>query len=84
MTNNKLMSDNKIYLSQRIIEHLNVKETEGDDLNGLVLAIYEKEMKKLSENIIKTVSDLILKEIITEYQHQNGKRYYKLVKPLSN
>ena len=77
------MSDNQIYFSQRIIAHLRVKKMEGDDLNGIVLTIYEKEMKKLSEKIIKTLSDLILKKIITEYQHQNGKRFYKLIEPIS-
>lgn len=70
------------FLSHKIIEHLMSKENMQDDISGLVLDIYEKEMKQLSEKIIKHLSELKEKGIITEYKDGKGKQYYKLLKPI--
>ena len=67
-------------LSERIIEHLMLKEEMQDDLEGIVVGIYNKEMEKLSERITKSLSDLITKGKITIIKIHNGKRIYQLTK----
>ncbi len=73
-------NNNQINLSKRIIEHLRLNKDRRDELDGIVIAIYEKEMKKLSEKIIYNLAEFIAKGIIIENVDQNGKRYYKLIK----
>lgn len=82
-------SNNQSDLPQKIIEHLSSKSiNKEDDLNGICLAIFEKEINKLSDKmfkdfsdtIIKELSELVEKEIITEYKDQNDKLFYRLVK----
>lgn len=84
-----MSSNNRSNLSQKIIGHLSSKSiNKEDDLNGICLAIFEKEInnwsdkmfKDLSDKIIKGLSELIDKGIITEYKDQNEKLYYRLVK----
>ena len=65
-------------LPERIIEHLRLKKETGDDLDGIALAIYQNEMKGLSDSIINNLSDLIESGKIKEFCSKNGKRYYKL------
>lgn len=75
-------------IPQKIIIHLTSKSiNKEDDLNGICLAIFEKEINKLSDKIFKDFSDSIIKElselidkgIITEYKDQNDKLLYRLV-----
>ncbi|HED05070.1 MAG TPA: hypothetical protein ENI61_00115 [Ignavibacteria bacterium] len=81
-------SINQSNLSQKIIEHLNSESiNKEDDLIGICLAIFEKEINKLSDKMFKDFSDTIFKElselvgkgIITEYKNQNEKLFYRLV-----
>ena len=82
-------STNRTNLSQKIIGHLSSKSiNKEDDLNGICLAIFEKEINNLSDKIFKEFSDTIIKElsklvekeIITAYKDQNDKLFYRLVK----
>ena len=73
-----------LFLSQEIIKYLNSKEGKSDDLNGIVFAIYRKEMKQLGEKIIISLADLIADGMITELKKNNGKQYYKLIQPFNN
>ena len=77
------MSDyDQTFLSHKIIEHLMSKENMQDDLSGLVLDIYAKEMKQLSEKIIKHLAGLKENGIIIEHKDEKGNLYYKLLKPI--
>ena len=66
-------------LTERIIEHLMNKENMQDDLEGIVLGIYDMEMKKLSERILHSLSDLVVNKKIIEIKRKNGKRVYQLI-----
>jgi hypothetical protein len=75
-------------ISHKIIEHISSKSiNKEDDLNGICLAIFEKEINELSDKMFKDFSDIIIKElselinkgIITEGKDQSGKHYYKLL-----
>jgi len=66
-------------LSERIIEHLISKDNMQDDLEGIVLGIYDKEMKRLSERILCGLSDLVAKKKIIEIKRKNEKRIYQLI-----
>jgi len=70
-----------LFLSQEIIKYLNSKDGKSDDLNGIVFAIYKKEMKQLGEKIIESLAELIAEGIITELKKNNEHQYYKLIKP---
>ena len=72
------MDENTI-LFFRITDHLKLKENKQDDLNGIILAIYETEMKNLSQKVIMSLSHMIKKGIVTEFKTQGGKSYYQLV-----
>ena len=83
-----MISINQSDISQKIIGHLRSKSSiKEDDLNGICLAIFENEINKLSDKMFKDFSDTIIKElselidkgIITEYKDQNEKLYYRLV-----
>lgn len=79
-----MIEDNQINLSNRIIDHLRQKEGRKDVLDGIVIAIYEKEMKRLAENIMKDLADLIAREIINECKNYNGICWYKLSNKVQN
>ena len=83
-----MISINQSALSHQIIGHLSSKSIiQEDDLNGICLAIFEKEINKLSDKLFKDFSDAIIKElselidngIITAYKDQNEKLLYRLV-----
>jgi hypothetical protein len=76
-------------LHQKIIGHLTSRSiNKEDDLNGICLAIFEKEINELSDRmfsefsdtIIKVLSELIDKGKITAYKDQNDRLLYKLAK----
>ena len=81
-------SNYQLDLPQKIIGHLRSKSIiKEDDLNGICLAIFEKEINNLSNKMFKDFSDTIIKElselvdngIITAYKDQNEKLLYRLV-----
>ena len=71
--------DQNIILT-KIIDHLKLKDDKQDDLNGIILAIYESEIKKLHSEVIQTLSLMIKKSIIDEFKDSNRKTYYRLIK----
>ena len=84
----KMISNNQSDLSQKIIGYLGSKSiNKEDDLNGICLSVFEKEINNLSDKmfkdfsntIIKELSELIDKGIITGYKDQNEKLLYRLV-----
>ena len=80
----KIVMDENIILFSRITEHLKLKEDRQDDLNGIILSIYEKEIKNVSDKVVVTLSQMIKNGIIVELKDQNGKSYYHLVKDKNN
>jgi len=72
-------ADEQRILLFRITDHLKLMEDKQDDLNGIILAIYETEVKDLSEKVISSLSRLIEKGIVIESKGQNGKCYYQLI-----
>jgi hypothetical protein len=82
-----MISNNQSDISQKIIGHLRSKSIiKEDDLNGICLSIFEKEINNLSDKmfkdfsntIIKELSELIDKGIIKEHKDQNEKLFYRL------
>ncbi len=83
-----MSSNNRSNLSQKIIGHLGSKSiNKVDDLNGICLAIFEKDInglydkmfKDFSDTIIQELSELVDERIITSYKDQNDKLLYRLV-----
>ncbi len=83
-----MISNNQSDISQKIIGHLRSESiNKEDDLNGICLSIFEKEINNLSDKMFKDFSDTIIKElselvdngIITAYKDQNEKLLYRLV-----
>ena len=69
---------NQNNISEKIIEHLKSKADHRDNLDGIVIAIYEKEMKRLTENIIRNLSTLIKKGIVIQTMNYNDVFWYGL------
>ena len=67
-------------ITSKIIDHLKLKEKKRDDLNGIILAIYESEIKNLHYKVAQTLANMIRKRIIDEFKDSNGKTYYRLTK----
>jgi len=63
-------------LSDGIIQHLLQKKDHKDDLEGITLFIYEKELKNLSNEIMDVLADLVTHDLLVEYEHPEGKKYY--------
>ena len=81
-------SNYQLDLPQKIIMHLTSKSiNKEDDLDGICLAIFEKEINNLSDKMFKDFSDTIIKVIselvnngmITAYKDQKDKLLYRLV-----
>ena len=66
-----------LFLSQEIIKYLNSKEGKRDDLDGIVIAIYENEIKNLTKKIMNELAMLLAKGIITEFKNHDGKNWFK-------
>ena len=73
-----LKKGDSIDMTQKIIDHLLSANGKKDDLKGLTLALYNEEMKNLSEVITRTLSQLISKGIIKQVKNHNGRSYFKL------
>ena len=67
-----------LFLSQEIIKYLNSKDGKSDDLDGIVIAIYENEIKNLTEKIMNELAMLLAKGIITEFKNHDRKNWFKL------
>jgi hypothetical protein len=72
------MDHNRRDLSQRIIDHLKLKKENSDLLDDIIIAMYDNEMKNLSEDILTSLNDLISKGIIVENKKNDNKTLYKL------
>ena len=73
-----LKKGDTIDMTQKIIDHLLSTNNKKDDLEGLTLALYNKEMKNLSKVINNTLSQLVSKGIIKQVKNHNGQSYFKL------
>ena len=63
-------------LSDRIILHLLEQKGNKDDLEGITLFFYEKELKNLSNEILDALADLIAQNLLVESENTDGKKYY--------
>ena len=70
-------------MADKIINHLASKNDHQDNLDGLILGLYESEIQVLSQKVTETLSNLISKGIIKEVINSNGERFFKLDKDLS-
>jgi hypothetical protein len=74
-------------LSNKILFHLKHKGNKSADLNEIIMAMYEEEIKEitvLSENVLKTLADLRSKGMIKEYFDEDGKLCYDLMSSDNN
>ena len=65
-------------MSDNIIQHLLQKKDHKDDLEGISLFVYEKELKNLSGEIISTIGDLVSKGLLKELKNSSGQKCYPL------
>jgi hypothetical protein len=78
----ELTGDETIYkktnINQRIIQHLMEKKGHKDNIEGITLMIYEKEIKHLSDQIMDAIFDLLSRGLIVESSSSSGQKYYQL------
>lgn len=65
-------------MSDFIIQHLLRKKDHQDDLEGISLFIYEKELKNLSSEIISAINELVSKGLLKELENPSGQKSYQL------
>jgi|WetSurMetagenome_2_1015567.scaffolds.fasta_scaffold56293_2 hypothetical protein len=63
-------------LSDGIIQHLLERKDHKDDIEGITLFIYEKELKNLSNEIMDVLADLVTHDLLVEHEDTEGKKYY--------
>ncbi|GAB4377845.1 MAG: hypothetical protein Kow0042_26120 [Calditrichia bacterium] len=63
---------------------MKAQNNHSDDLEGIVLALYEKEIEKLSAHIVKNLGYLISIGVVEEVQSQEGRRIYRLLRALDD
>ena len=68
-------------ISENIIEHLKSQDNKQDDLSEIALAVYNKEISKLSDRVVDQLTILMHKGIIKRI-NQNDRSYYKLVRSI--
>ena len=68
-------------IGRNIIEHLMSQDNMQDDLSEIALAVYNKEINRLSDKVVDQLTILMHKGIV-ERINQNDRSYYKLVKPI--
>ncbi len=61
-----------------IIKHLQKKKDHQDDLEGILLIVYEKELKNLSGEILTAICDLVSQGILMESKNSSGQKCYQL------
>lgn len=59
--------------------HLKSKVDHRDNLDGILLGIYEQEIQRLSNRIFRNLGYLISIGAIVEVQNAEGSTYYKLL-----
>ena len=75
------MNHTSFDISRNIIEHLMSQDNMQDDISEIALAVYNKEINKLSDKVVDQLTILMHKGIV-ERINQNDRSYYKLVKPI--
>ena len=68
-------------ISKNIIEHLMSRDKMQDDLSEIALAVYNKEISKLSDRVVDQLTIIMHKGIIKRI-NENDISYYKLVRPI--
>lgn len=65
-------------VGKEITQHLRGKKDHKDDLEGIIMFFYKKELKNLSDEILSSLADLLSKGIITELKNSSGQKCYQL------
>ena len=65
-------------IGKEITQHLRKKKDHKDDLEGIVIFFYKKELKNLSDEILSSLADLLSKGIIAELKNSSGQKCYQL------
>lgn len=68
----------KTNLSKRIIDHLKINKNGKDDLDNIIISIYDNEMQDLSQKIVQSLSELIKEGIISEDKNNDDTILYKI------
>jgi len=66
-------------ICRRILTHLKSKVDHRDNLDGILLGIYEQEIQRLSNRIFRNLGYLISIGTIVEVQNADGSTYYRLI-----
>ncbi len=65
-------------LGDIIIQHLLKKKDHKDDLEGISIFVYEKELENLSGEIMSTIGDLVAKGLLKVSENSVGQKKYQL------
>jgi hypothetical protein len=69
-------------ICRRIIHYLDAKTEGKDNLNGILLGLFEKEIQHLTRLVLSNVGYLISIGAIEEIKSGNGKKFYQMAKSL--
>lgn len=63
----------------RIIEYLNSRNDKADDLDGILLTIFQEDWRKYQKELLQSLGQLISTNIVEEVITQKGDRLYRLI-----
>jgi hypothetical protein len=65
-------------ICRKIVEYLMAKKDHKDDLDGILLGVFEKEIEHLSKTTLQNLGHLISTGIIEEEKNGDGAGWYKI------
>jgi predicted transcriptional regulator with HTH domain len=65
-------------ICRKILEYLMAKKDYRDDLDGILLGVYEQEIERLSKTTLQNLGYLISIGIIEEEKNGDGSGWYKI------
>jgi len=78
MNSNNLTSGLDKNICKKILEYLMAKQDHKDDLDGILLGVFEREIERLSRTTLQNIGYLISMGIIEEEKNGDGTGWYKI------
>lgn len=78
MNSNNLSSDFDKNVCKKILEYLMAKQDHKDDLDGILLGVFEKEIERISRTTLQNIGYLITMGIIEEEKNGDGTGWYRV------
>jgi hypothetical protein len=78
MNSNNLSSGLDKNVCKKILEYLMAKQDHKDDLDGILLGVFEKEIERLSRTTLQSIGYLISMGILVEEKNGDGTGWYRM------